>query len=57
MQFIALANDEVFAKSQLIIMTVDPVSSAILRIELTDKRTADRGVKPLPVPAGQWFYA
>ena len=41
-QFVAFANDEVFAKSQPILITVDPVSSAILRIELTDKRTADK---------------
>jgi hypothetical protein len=41
-QFVAFANDEVFAKSQPILITVDPVSSAILRIELTDKRTTDK---------------
>ena len=41
-QFVAFANDEVFAKSQPILITVDPVSSAILRIELTDKRTAEK---------------
>lgn len=38
--FIAFADDEVFAKSRPILITVDPVSSAILRIELVDKRTA-----------------
>jgi len=40
--FVVFANDEVFAKSRPILITVDPVSSAILRIELTDQRTADK---------------
>lgn len=40
--FVVFANDEVFSKSKPILITVDPVSSAILRIELTDSRTAEK---------------
>ncbi|MCK5872745.1 MAG: hypothetical protein KAG26_07950 [Methylococcales bacterium] len=40
-QFLVFADDEVFAKSTPILITVDPISSAILRIELVDQRTAD----------------
>ncbi len=43
--FVAFADDEVFAKSRPILITVDPVSSAILRIELVDKRTAAKWAK------------
>jgi hypothetical protein len=39
-QFVVFADDEIFAKSWPILITVDPVSSAILRIELVDLRTA-----------------
>jgi len=40
-QLLIFANDEVFAKSLPILITVDPISSAIIRIELTEQRTAD----------------
>ena len=40
-QFLSFADDEVFAKSSPILISVDPISSAILRIELVDKRTAN----------------
>jgi flagellin-specific chaperone FliS len=40
LQFISFTDDEVFSKSSPILITVDPISSAILRIELADKRTA-----------------
>jgi hypothetical protein len=40
-QLLVFADDEVFAKSSPILITVDPVSSAILSIELTEHRTAD----------------
>ena len=38
---LVFADDEVFAKRSPILIVVDPVSSAILSIELTDRRTAD----------------
>lgn len=41
-QLLVFANDEVYAKAQPILITVDPISSAILRIELADNRTADQ---------------
>lgn len=37
-RFVVFASDELFAGSQPILLTVDPKSSAILRIELTSKR-------------------
>jgi hypothetical protein len=40
-QLLVFADDEVFSKSSPILITVDPVSSAILSIELTDHRTAE----------------
>ena len=40
-QFLAFADDEIFAKSAPILITVDPISSAILRIERVDRRSAD----------------
>lgn len=39
-QLVVFANDEVYAKAQPILITVEPISSAILRIELADNRTA-----------------
>ena len=38
---LVFADDEVFAKRSPILIVVDPVSSAILSIELTDHRTAN----------------
>ncbi len=35
-------SDEIFSKSHPILITVDPISSAILRIELSDQRTAEQ---------------
>jgi len=35
------ASDEIFSKRTPILITVDPVSSAILKIEMLDKRTAE----------------
>lgn len=40
-QFLAFADDEIFAKSAPILITVDPISSAILRIEHVDRRSAN----------------
>jgi len=40
-QFLAFAGDEIFAKSAPILITVDPISSAILRIERVDQRSSD----------------
>jgi len=40
-QFLAFADDEIFSKSSPILITVDPISSAILRIEQVDHRSAD----------------
>jgi len=37
---LVFAGDEIFCKKKPILITVDPVSSAILRIELSDQRTA-----------------
>lgn len=39
---VVFANDEVYAKARPILITVEPISSAILRIELADNRTADQ---------------
>lgn len=39
---IVFSNDEVYAKSQPILITVDPVSSAILSIELADNRSGEQ---------------
>jgi len=46
-QRLVFAEDEIFAKSSPILITVDPVSSAILSIELADKRTAEQWEKHL----------
>ena len=37
---IVFASDEIFSKGQPILITIDPVSSAIVRIELVEKRTS-----------------
>ena len=39
-QFVVFAGDEIFAQSIPLLITVEPVSSVILRIELADQRTA-----------------
>ena len=39
-RFVVFASDEVFAKSTPLLITVEPISSVILRIELADQRTA-----------------
>jgi len=39
-RLLVFASDEVFAKNKPILVTVDPVSSAILKIELSDTRKA-----------------
>lgn len=39
-QFVVFAGDEIFAKSIPLLITVEPISSVILRIELADQRTA-----------------
>lgn len=40
-QYVVYCSDELFAKQLPILITVDPCSSAILRIELADSRKAD----------------
>ncbi len=40
-QFVIFLSDELFSKQTPILVTVDPQSSAILRIELSDTRQAD----------------
>lgn len=40
-QYLVFTSDEIFSKSIPILITVDPCSSAILRMELADSRTAD----------------
>ena len=39
-QLVIYASDEIFSKTKPILITVDPVSSAILRMELADSRNA-----------------
>lgn len=39
---IVFSNDEIYAKSQPILITVDPVSSAIMSIELADNRSGEQ---------------
>lgn len=41
-QTLVFADDEVFARSSPILITVDPLSSAILSIELVDQRTSEK---------------
>ncbi len=38
-QYVVFASDEIFSKNSPILITVDPCSSAILRMELTESRT------------------
>ena len=38
---VVFASDEIFSKSRPILVTVDPISSAILRIEIADARKAE----------------
>jgi len=40
-QYLVFASDEIFSKTVPILVTVDPCSSAILRIELADSRKAE----------------
>lgn len=40
-QYLVFASDEIFSKTTPILITADPGSSAILRIELADSRKAD----------------
>ena len=40
-QYLVFASDEIFSKTTPILLTVDPPSSAILRIELADGRKAE----------------
>jgi hypothetical protein len=40
-QYLVFASDEIFSKNVPILITVDPCSSAILRMELADSRNAD----------------
>jgi len=40
-QYLAFASDELFSKSVPILVTVDPCSTAILRMELADGRSGD----------------
>lgn len=40
-QYLVFASDEIFSKTTPILVTVDPCSSAILRIELSDSRKAE----------------
>ncbi|MCW4031810.1 MAG: hypothetical protein NWF08_00255 [Candidatus Bathyarchaeota archaeon] len=40
-QFVIFLSDEIFSKSIPILVTVEPISSAILRIELADSRKAE----------------
>ena len=39
-QYLVFASDEIFSKTTPILVTVDPCSSAVLRIELADSRQA-----------------
>ncbi|MCP4876354.1 MAG: hypothetical protein GY896_12900, partial [Gammaproteobacteria bacterium] len=40
-RYLVFASDEIFSKTIPILVTVDPISSAILRIELADSRKAE----------------
>lgn len=42
LQFVLFLSDELFAKGQPILITIEPKSTAILRIELAQERTAQR---------------
>ncbi|MBF0233916.1 MAG: hypothetical protein HQK65_12885 [Desulfamplus sp.] len=44
-QYVVFLSDEIFAKKVPILVTVDPINSAILKIELADTRKADDWIK------------
>jgi hypothetical protein len=44
---VIFASDEIFAKNKPIMITVDPISTAILKIEMLDKRTAEAWINHL----------
>jgi hypothetical protein len=45
-QYLVFASDEIFSRTIPILVTVDPFSSAILRIESADSRKAEDWAKP-----------
>jgi len=56
-QLAIYASDEVFSKTKPILITVDPVSSAILRIQLADSRNADQWKQHWEYIHENGFYA
>jgi len=56
-QFVIYLSDEIFSKSIPILVTVDPISSAILRIELADSRKAEDWKKHWKCLEENGYYA
>jgi hypothetical protein len=56
-QFVIFLSDEIFSKSIPILVTVEPISSAILRIELANTRKAEEWKKHLKCLEKNGYYA
>jgi len=54
-KLVVFLSDEIFAKNIPILVTVDPISSAILRIELADSRKVEDWKKPLGMFGKKWL--
>lgn len=56
-KLLVFASDELFSKSNPILITVDPISSAILRIELADSRKVEDWKKHWECLEANGYYA
>lgn len=56
-QYLVFASDEIFSKTTPVLVTVDPCSSAILRIERSDTRKADDWKKHFECLEDNGIYA
>jgi len=57
LQVVVFLSDEIFSKSTPILVTVDPISSAILRIELAESRKAEDWKKHWKCLEDNGYYA
>jgi len=56
-QYLVFASDEIFSKTTPILVTVDPISTVILRMELSDSRKAEDWEKHFQCIIGNGFEA
>jgi len=56
-QYLVFASDEIFSKTTPILVTVDPISTVVLRIELSDSRKAEDWKKHFKCIIGNGFEA